>query len=101
MRGLTSGPFRLPFSSFLRGQCRGPLMTTLRPTAAIALPVAALLVMATPLAWGFAAAAAPAADAPAPPAEQEKNPPVSGPEQAAQAPPAPKAIPGPEDGKRG
>ena len=75
-------------------------MTTLRPTAAIALPVAALLVMATPLAWGFAAAAAPSAAAPAPPAEQKKIPPVSGPEQAAQAPQAPKAIPVPEIVKR-
>src|SRR3989441_12612413 len=100
MRGRTSGPFGLPVSSFLRGQCRGPLMTTLRPTAAIALPVAALLVMATPLAWGFAAAAAPSAAAPAPPAEQKKIPPASGPEQAAQAPQAPKAIPVPELGKR-
>src|SRR2546428_3298067 len=100
MRGLTSGPFRLPSSSFLRGQCRGPLMTPLRPTAAIALPIAALLVMATPLAWGFAAAAAPSAAAPAPPAEQKKIPPVSGPEQAAQAPQAPKAIPVPEIVKR-
>src|SRR5206468_2466975 len=84
----------LPVSSFLRGQCRGPLMTTLRATAAIALPVAALLVMAAPLAWGFAAAAAPSAAAPAPPAEQKKIPPVSGPEQAAQAPQAPKSISG-------
>src|SRR5437867_11108959 len=70
-------------------------MTTLRPTAAIALPVAALLVMAAPLAWGFAAAAAPSAAAPAPPAEQKKIAPVSGPEQAAQAAEAPKAIPVP------
>src|SRR2546426_9552697 len=68
-------------------------MTTLRPTAAIALPVAALLVMATPLAWGFAAAAAPAAAPPATPAEQKKIPPVAGPERAAQATPAPKGIP--------
>ena len=75
-------------------------MTTLRPTAAIALPVAALLVMAAPLAWGFAAAAAPSAAAPAPPAEQKKIAPVSGPEQAAQAPQAPKAIPVPEIVKR-
>ncbi len=75
-------------------------MTTLRPTAAIALPVAALLMMAAPLTWGFAAAAAPSAAAPAPPAEQKKIPPVSGPEQAAQAPQAPKAIPVPEIVKR-
>src|SRR5947208_2883248 len=75
-------------------------MTMLRPTAAIALPVAALLVMAAPLAWGFAAAAAPSAAAPAPPAEQKKIAPVSGPEQAAQAPQAPKAIPVPEIVKR-
>jgi len=75
-------------------------MTTLRRTAAIALPVAALLVMAAPLAWGFAAAAAPSAAAPAPPAEQQKIPPVSGPKQTAQAPQALKAIPVPEIVKR-
>src|SRR3989449_6855052 len=96
MRGRTSGPFGLPVSSFLRGQCRGPLMTTLRRTAAIALPVAALLVMAAPLAWGFAAAAAPSAAAPAPPAEHAKIPPVSGPEATAPSAQAPKAIPVPE-----
>src|SRR5256885_13935473 len=56
--------------------------------------------MAPPLAWGFGAAAARSAAAPAPPAEQKKIPPVSGPEQAAQAPQAPKAIPVPEIVKR-
>src|SRR4029077_21181392 len=74
-------------------------MTTLRSMAAIALPVTALLVVVTS-AWGFAAAAAPSGAAPAPPAEQKKIPPASGPEQATQAPQAPKAIPVPEIVKR-
>src|ERR1043166_6062049 len=75
-------------------------MTTLRPIASSARRVAALFVMAATLAWGSAAAPAPSAIAPAPPAEQKKIPPVSGPEQATQAPQAPKAIPVPEIVKR-